>query len=335
MKYIKSKLPEIIAFTAAAAVFYAVIALYRLKADAVLYAALLSLLILIPFFAYKAFSNYKKRKRLDCLIKNGGANLSEKGALPETNDQTELCYQNLIRLIYSQKQRAESDFIAKRRDTEDYYTLWAHQIKTPIAAMRLLLAGRDDGDFRECEAELFKIEQYVEMALGFCRLESESGDYLFKSYDIDPIVKGAVKKFSKQFILKKLALDLKETGIVAVTDEKWLSFVIEQIISNALKYTKKGCISVYGEGQTLCISDTGIGIASEDLPRIFEKGYTGCNGRTDKKATGLGLYLSKRITDKLGHGLSVSSSQNGTTVKIDLSRKKISISDLCFSPSDI
>lgn len=326
MKFLKSKLLKIAAFVLSVGIFYGVIALYGLEANAVLYAACLSLVFLAPFAAYKIFIGISKRKKLERLIKSGGAELSEKGALPEPSDPTEYCYQELIRLTYSQKQSALSEYASKRRDTEDYYTLWAHQIKTPIAAMRLLLSGRDDADFRECEAELFKIEQYVEMALGFQRLESETGDYVFKSCDIDLTVKGAVKKFSKQFILKKLSLDLKKTGIVAVTDEKWLSFIIEQIISNALKYTKKGCVSVYGEGQTLCISDTGIGIAAEDIPRVFEKGYTGYNGRSDKKATGLGLYLSKRIADKLGHGLSISSSQSGTTVKIDLSRKEIDIS---------
>lgn len=326
MKFLKPKLLKITAFALSVGIFYGVIALYGLDPSAVLYAACLSIVFLVPFAAYKAFAGKIRREKLERLIKSGGAELSEKGALPEPSDRTELYYQELIKLIYLQKQAALSEYASKRRDTEDYYTLWAHQIKTPIAAMRLLLSGRDDADFRECEAELFKIEQYVEMALGFQRLESETGDYVFKSCDIDFIVKGAVKKFSKQFILKKLSLDLKKTGIVAVTDEKWLSFIIEQIISNALKYTKKGCVSVYGEGQTLCISDTGIGIAAEDLPRVFEKGYTGYNGRSDKKATGLGLYLSKRIADKLGHGLSISSTQSGTTVKIDLSRKEIDIS---------
>ena len=123
--------------------------------------------------------------------------------------------------------------------------------------------------------------------------------------------------------MRKLTLDYKPVDVSVVTDEKWLLFVIEQLLSNALKYTLSGSVSIYLEApRTLCIADTGIGIAPEDLPRIFERGYTGINGRDDKKASGIGLYLCRRICRSLGHSITASSSENGTVIRIDMSQTR-------------
>jgi len=216
---------------------------------------------------------------------------------------------------------------AKYSDMKDYYTLWAHQIKTPIAAMGLILQERDDDNSRELWDNLQKIEHYAEMVLCYVRLDSDSTDYVIKEYDLDGIVRQAVRKFSRQFIRKRLRLTYQPLGRTVLTDEKWLLFVIEQVLSNAVKYTKSGGVELYiEEPLTLCIRDTGIGVAQEDLPRIFEKGYTGCNGRFDKKASGIGLYLCKRICMKLGHEISAESPSNGgTVIKIKLERKKLEI----------
>ena len=140
-------------------------------------------------------------------------------------------------------------------------------------------------------------------------------------------VKAAVKKFSGEFISRKISLDMTEIDGTVITDDKWLSFVIEQVISNALKYTPKGTISIYmEEPKILCIKDTGIGIAPEDLPRIFEKGYTGYNGRADKKASGIGLYLCKRICTNLGHQISaVSEPDQGTLIRISLKQERLKV----------
>ena len=167
------------------------------------------------------------------------------------------------------------------------------------------------------------------MVLCYLRLDSNSSDYVIREYDIDGIVRQGIKKFASQFIRKKIKLDYRPSDLKVVTDEKWLLFVIEQVLSNSLKYTKQGSISVFvNNNQELCIKDTGIGIAPEDLPRIFENGYTGYNGRNDKKASGIGLYLCKRICKNLGHEITASSVLGeGTTIKINLNQKKIFISD--------
>lgn len=323
LKYLKSKLLSIAVYTACFAVMFVVIALYRLPANAVLYAFLLSLFVLLPYAVYKCVLAYRKHLRLERLLA-GGEIIAADDLFYDTPNIIETEYQQVIKRLINEKRKLETGFEAKRADMYDYYTLWAHQIKTPIAAAGLLLQSSDEKLCRECEAELFKIEQYVGMVLGYLRLESESGDYVIKSYDIDTVVKSSVKKFSKQFILKKLSFNFKETGLTVITDAKWLGFVIEQIISNSLKYTRQGSVSVYAEGKILCIKDTGIGIAAEDLPRVCEKGYTGYNGRTDAKSTGLGLYLCKRITEKIGHKLYIESEPGeGTLVKIDLENREL------------
>lgn len=325
IKYIKSKSTYILVCAAALAVFFSVIALYRLNIYAVLYAALLSSLLIIPFAAVRIIKSVNAQKQLLKILKSGEI-MIESNSFPETRDPEKQYYTEIIKRLSAEKQTLISDLAIKLRDTDDYYTLWAHQIKTPIAAMHLLLQSDSGTLSRECEAELFKIEQYTEMALGYIRLESGTNDFVITACDTDRIIKSVLKKFSKLFILKKLTLDYKETGLTAVTDEKQLGFIIEQIISNSLKYTKNGTISVYSKGNSIFISDTGIGISGEDLPRIFEKGYTGYNGRTDRKSTGLGLYLCRRTADKLGHTLRVSSEiGKGTLAEIDLTPESIEI----------
>lgn len=206
-------------------------------------------------------------------------------------------------------------------DTLDYYTVWVHQIKTPIASMRLTLEGSDSPESRKLSAELGRIERYVEMALVYLRLDSESSDYVIREFELDPFIRRSVKKFAGEFISKRLSLELEPSGASVVSDEKWLAFVVEQVLSNSLKYTREGSVRIYlAEPKTLCIRDTGIGIAPEDMPRIFDKGYTGLNGRADLRASGLGLYLCRRVCRKLGHGISaVSAPGEGTEIRIDLS----------------
>ena len=169
-----------------------------------------------------------------------------------------------------------------------------------------------------------KIEQYVEMVLGYLRLGSSSTDYVLRNCDLDKLLRQSIRKYARLFILKKIALDFQETGRTVLTDEKWLSFVVEQLLSNAVKYTPEGgLVRVYGDGETLVIADSGIGIRPEDLPRVFEKGFTGFNGREDKKSTGIGLCLCRQVLDRLNHDISIASRPGqGTLVRLDLSRDR-------------
>lgn len=231
-------------------------------------------------------------------------------------------YQALICALEQDRKEKISRMDRKMADLGAYYTLWAHQIKTPIAAMRLLLQQRGEEN-GEIGRELFRIEQYVDMALGYVRLDSDSSDLVLRKCDLDGVIRPAVRKFAPQFIARRLTLRYEPVEKDVLTDEKWLGFVIEQVLSNAVKYTPEGgsvTISC-AQGPTLCIADTGIGIEPEDLPRVFEQGFTGYNGRADRKATGLGLYLCRRVCRKLGHTISIRSRVGeGTTVSIGLAR---------------
>ena len=229
------------------------------------------------------------------------------------------------------------------REKEDFFALWTHQIKTPIAALKLLFQD-EEPSIGDCKRELFKIENYVSMALNYLRFEDMSGDMVLERCQLEPLIKQVVKKFSTIFIYQHLTVELKDLDKEILTDEKWLSFVLEQVLSNALKYTKTGGIKIFSrdidnldahqeifsrKGIEIVIRDTGVGIKSEDLPRVFEKGYTGYNGRIDKKASGLGLYMCKGVCDKLGHKIRIESEVGrGTDVIITVLREKISASDV-------
>lgn len=294
---------------------------YRLPVRAVMYPCALCLLFGAVFAAYDIAKAYRRHKFFEELHRRNTELIS---ALPEPEGIVDSDYQQLISVLKEKIAEITAQTDSRIRDTVDYYTVWAHQIKTPIAAMRLTLQKEDVPEARRLASELSRIEQYVEMVLVFVRLGSDYSDYVFTQQDIDEIIKSSVKKFASEFIDRRIRLEYDSVDIQAVTDEKWFAFVIEQLLSNALKYTREGSIKIYSEGKVLCIKDTGIGIAPEDLPRVFDKGYTGCNGRTDRRASGLGLYLCRRICQNLGIDISISSTVGeGTTVRLDLSQYKL------------
>lgn len=218
------------------------------------------------------------------------------------------------------------------QEKQDFFALWTHQIKTPIAALNLLLQGEKQ-DVAACRQELFKIESYVEMALNYLRFEEMSNDLVLERNSLEQLVRQVVKKYAAIFIYNHISIQLEHLDYTVLTDEKWFCFVLEQILSNALKYTKQGSVKISTEesanGLKILVQDTGIGIRKEDLPRIFEKGFTGYNGRMDKKASGLGLYLCKGVCEKLGHEIRVVSEEGeGTTVILTLQLEKVQQRDL-------
>lgn len=218
------------------------------------------------------------------------------------------------------------------QEKQDFFSLWAHQIKTPISALNLLLQG-EQPDSVSCRQELFKIENYVEMALNYMRFEDMRNDLVLERYSLEDLVRQVVKKYATIFIYNHISIELKELQYQVLTDEKWFCFVLEQVLSNALKYTRQGSVTIFAketeQGICLVVKDTGIGIRSEDLPRIFEKGFTGYNGRVDRKASGLGLYLCKGICGKLGHRIYVTSRPGeGTEVNLLLPFENVIRKDL-------
>ena len=216
--------------------------------------------------------------------------------------------------LYQQRSDAER----KLTDLLDYYTLWVHQIKTPIAASQLLVAEVADRQLKQqLEQEIFKIDSYTNLVLQYLRLESFHDDLVLKQVQIEDLVKEIIRKYALFFIQKGLNVNLHDLDKEIVTDKKWLLVVIEQIISNSLKYTKEGGLEIYMDGQELCIKDTGIGIKNSDVLRVFERGFSGYNGRLTQQSSGLGLYLSKKISEELGHQIRIESEVGkGTIVRI-------------------
>lgn len=320
LEYLKRQKLLVLLLIGITAVFAAVFSLYDLPLEAIGYAAALCLALGAGVFLLGFWRFRSRHRELLQLMKRTEEPVLP---LPPAGDLLEEDYQALLTAVAAQRTRLLARERDKLEDMTDYYTLWAHQIKTPIAAASLLL--QENPPPREpLEAELLKISQYVDMVLGYLRLDSDTTDYLFQDTDLNALVRQAVRKFARLFILKHITLDFQELHRTVLTDGKWLSFVVEQLLSNALKYTPAGgTVRIYGDGETLVIADTGIGIREEDLPRIFEKGFTGYNGRAGQKSTGIGLYLCRRVSEQLNHDLTiVSRPGQGTIARLDLSRKK-------------
>lgn len=322
--YLKFRKWVIAAFVLFEGINALVFALYRIPFAAYGYAGLITAAAALIFLAVD-FILFRKKVTVLRRLKKEILLSSEN--LPKAGNSIENGYEELIMTLREACSNLSTEAARRYDDMKEYYTMWAHQIKTPMAAMRLILAEQDSDDSRALTEELQRIEQYVEMVMCYLRLDSDSTDYVIKQHDVDEILRRAVRKFSSQFIRRRLKLDYEPVALFVLTDEKWLQFVIEQVLSNAVKYTRAGSVSIFAEGEVLCIKDTGIGIAPEDLPRVFERGYTGCNGRTDMKASGIGLYLCKRICQALGHEISAQSDMGGTTIRIDLSSAKVDIRD--------
>ena len=287
---------------------------------AVLDAILLLITVLVGFFRYsskvKALSNALKRP------------VEEQAQLPEATDDVEMLYHRLLENQSIARSESESSAAIRQSQMRDYYSMWVHQIKTPISAMKLLLeAEREalgqlicDDEQSQChigdnmdsfEDELFRIEEYVSMALQYQRVSSTENDFVLEKVGVDGVIRDTIKKYAKIMIRRHIGINYSGTGQEVYTDGKWIAFMLEQILSNAIKYTPQGVVTIETAEEKdrffITIKDTGIGIKAEDLPRVFEKGYTGYNGHADKKATGIGLYLCRQMADKLGHTIRMES----------------------------
>lgn len=287
---------------------------------AVLDAILLLITVLVGFFRYsskvKALSNALERP------------VEEQAQLPEATDDVEMLYHRLLENQSIARNESESSAAIRQSQMRDYYSMWVHQIKTPISAMKLLLEVEreelgqlicDDeqsqyllsDNMDSFEDELFRIEEYVSMALQYQRVSSTENDFVLEKVSVDGVIRDTIKKYAKIMIRRHIGINYSGTGQEVYTDGKWLAFMLEQILSNAIKYTPQGFVTIETAEEKdrffITIKDTGIGIKAEDLPRVFEKGYTGYNGHADKKVTGIGLYLCRQMADKLGHTIRMES----------------------------
>ena len=292
-------------------IFNVTLFLYRIDLEIIFYASILALCLIVLFFYF----DYRRYRRDYMTIKTLNVYYDE---LPKTGDIIIDEYEEKIISLKEELKKVTALKDKETKELSEYYDLWVHQIKTPIAAMRLILDDKKDLDL---EIELLRIEEYVNMVLNYTRLKGS--DYVIKKVNIKDIVGDVLKELAPFFIRKKLSLIYEPQDLIITSDKKWLHFVIAQILSNALKYTKKGHIKIEVNRQCLIIEDTGQGIAKEDLPRVFDKAFSGQAGRKDQRASGIGLYLSKAILDTLNHSITISSKlDHGTRVKIDFKEKE-------------
>lgn len=325
LKYLKKHRLEILAFLVFVLIFLVTFLLYDLPLGAVAYPAVLCAAAGAAMLVYDCLKTKKRHEKLQKL-----AHLSAQliDSLPPAVSQDDEDYQEIILHLKEEQSFLVTQSDRRYADMIDYYTVWVHQIKTPIASMHLTLQNEDSPLARSIRDDLFRIEQYVEMVLCYLRLDSETTDFVIAEVDLDKILRQAFRRFSGQFISKKLTLNYTPAHEPVLTDEKWLLFVIEQLLSNAVKYTPSGGVITVrlDRDGVLVLQDTGIGIAPADLPRIFERGYTGLNGRADKRASGLGLYLCRRICQNLHHAIRVTSVPGqGTAVYLTLRRDKLEV----------
>lgn len=375
--YLKNKKSNIIQVVLVYVVLLLVIWLYNLP----YYGAFLfgielygALYIVYLIYDYSVFAD--KIRTLERNIKTDDI---QNIALPDKKNDVEALYADIIIKLHEQKRKQYDAGVEASRNLKDYYACWAHQIKTPIAAAKLIIQSLDDvvrnlentswgnscnecydkryDDLKNNESneknddndlekldrklnelshEMFRIEFYTDAVMDYLRLEDISSDYEFKMCRLDVAVKKVVKKFAPQFIGRHISLHIEQIEDSVCTDSKWLGFIIEQLISNAVKYSKDGgsvrIYTLHGNGDIkknskndslqLVIEDTGIGINEEDIPRIMERGFTGYNGRLDRKSSGIGLYLCRKAADRLGFVITFDASyKNGTRVVIDMTQR--------------
>lgn len=308
MRYLKDNHSVYLLLLVVILVFDSLLMLCNIDTSLIIYPNVIVLFIII---VYIFFDYYKYKNKHELLTK---------GFYEDNDCLYDEDYQKIINELEAKIRQLETNNHKVKKEMSDYYSLWVHQIKTPISAMQLTLENEDSQLSRKLMLELLHIEQYVDMILTYQKL-SDGSDYVFEENELDVMIKDTIRYLRLEFIERKISLKYEPTSRTIITDKKWFEFVLKQLISNALKYTRKGSIEIYLEDNCLCIKDDGIGIKESDLKRIFERGYTGSNGHDNKNSSGIGLYLCTNIVSNLGLKLSATSSVGvGSIFKIDLSQ---------------
>ena len=310
-EYLKMKKTSIIGILGVYAILFVFVYLYRIPIEVILYPFILTIVFVLMVLLFD-YIKYKEKVNKIIQICNDisscySVKINDKNIFDEY-------YLDIINELLKENRKQVSQIQKRISDINDYFSIWVHQIKTPIASMKLKI-DNEQMDLLQLASDLNRIDHYVDLVLSFLKFDEEKIDLYFRKTDVDRIMRESLKKFSNDFIIKKIRLDYKLSKREVLTDEKWLSFVFDQLLSNALKYTDKGTITIYYDGDScLCIKDSGIGIALADMERLFEKGFTGYNGRQYKKASGIGLYMCKRMCDKLNIAISIESVVNEYTL---------------------
>ena len=311
--YLRYRRGPLMASLAAGALILLVNGIQGIPNEGVLYSMVILSFVSILYMAYDFYRLRQKIGTLTWVRENLGGTLPP---LPEETDPIGSAYREILIRHQELVEREIREGEAMSLSQTEYYTMWVHQIKSPIAGLKLALDDMEDPS-GSMEMALFDIERYADMALQFTKMETLSSDLILRKERLSDVLNEVVRKYSIFFIYRKIRLEIEEIEVETTTDRKWLAFILEQVMSNSLKYTKEGMVRIFMDDGRLVVEDTGIGIRAEDLPRVFERGYTGFNGRLDRNASGLGLYMAKKAALQMGMDLTIASEEGeGTSVSI-------------------
>lgn len=280
----------------------------------------------LPLLTYM-FLEYIKYRRYFNAVESVLDNLDKKYLLPEVVKEPNFMVGEEINYIFKILSRDMHENVKYYKNMQEeyreYIEMWVHEIKTPIASTKLLIENNNNEITRKIDTQIDKIENFVEQVLYYSRSDEVSKDYIIKKIELSKVVKNVIKKNQRDFINKKISLQLGDLNEIIYSDTKWIEFILNQIVVNAIKYSKGKKDKIQIESKKvanaviLTVQDNGVGIIERDINRVFEKGFTGENGRKFGKSTGIGLYLCKKLCVKLGLGLQIESKVNeGTRVSI-------------------
>lgn len=279
-----------------------------------------------PIISYMSIDYIKNNKYFNDIY-SLLENLDKKYLLPELLEDTEFLNGKILNDILKTVNRDMHEHIKvyeiKNQEYQEYVEMWVHEIKTPISSSKLIIKNNTNEITQKIDMQLNTIENFVEQVLYYSKSDNLEKDYLIKNINLDIVVKNIIKKNAKELILNKIKIETDCEDSFVYTDSKWLEFILNQIVINSIKYKKEenSYIKFYTKKDKdniiLFIEDNGIGIEDKDIDKVFEKGFTGENGRKYSKSTGMGLYICKKLCDKLGLKISLKSKKNeGVVVTI-------------------
>ncbi|EJO5347390.1 sensor histidine kinase [Clostridium botulinum] len=280
----------------------------------------------VPLITYMV-SEFIKCKNYYDEIHSILENLDKKYLLPELIRDSNFMHGRKLNSILKEVSRDMHENVkyykGMQEDYREYIETWVHEIKTPIASTKLIVENNQNEVTDKIDFQIDRIERFVEQVLYYSRSNNTSKDYIIKPINLDNSVRNVVKRNFRDFIQKKIKIDIKDINEIVYSDKKWVEFIVNQIIGNSIKYSSSNdsIISIYSVKKAnlviLTIEDNGVGIINKDINRVFEKGFTGENGRKFSKSTGMGLYLCKKLCSKLGLKITIESEVNkGTKVTL-------------------
>lgn len=290
------------------------------KLSNIVYINLVGLIFTVIYILAEYLGKKDLYKEIEDIIESDKPNLI-KFSSKFSNNELKLFTKLFNHLQENNKTNIEKLYDEKK-EYEDFIVSWVHEIKLPIATSKLILSNSNINTNEylvdKIEDEIIKIDNYVEQVLYYSRIDTFSNDYFIEEIEVSKFIKNIIKKYAKIFINKKIKVKVFDSKEYIHSDIKWISYIVDQIIYNSLKYTdENGCISIDFEEDNLekrlVIKDNGIGISSQDINRVFDKGFTGSIGRKYCKSTGMGLYLSNKMVKKLGHDIFIESKEGDYT----------------------